>query len=220
MYSKTYFNSRELLKTIQAKFEMLNDIWALKLNYFTASTISVKIFCCFITLFLNRAHLAMSTSSYFSTPEAYSLAYCFPVLLSGMFLMMKPLFLFSTTGSISSKVAFFTFLLEVFLVVLFSLWTVHQTVVLGYSSVSPFYSLLLAAHLPFIDSYGWGSTFISFITVVVSWGFVPIWRVDALEILFLLFSPEFVIHVYGVCIYMVNLFILFLSNTIARISLK
>jgi hypothetical protein len=61
---------------------------------------------------------------------------------------------------------------------------------------------------------------VSFIVVVVSWSFVPIWRVDALEVLLLIYAPEFVVHVYGIAVNMVNLFLLFLSNTLVRISLK
>jgi hypothetical protein len=184
------------------------------------SPIPVKLFCYFLILFMNRAHLAISPLSWFSSPERYSISYCFPIVISGFFLLTRPLCTLGTTGSTFNSAASFTTILEAWLFILFSLWTVHQVVVWGYITVSPFYSLLLAAHLPFTKACGFGSFLISFVTVLVSWGVVPIWRVDALEILLLIFSPEFVCHVYGIGIHMVNLFLLFLANTLVRVSLK
>lgn len=199
---------------------MLDVIWELKLNYFAVTPIPVKLFSYFLILFLNRAHIAVSEPSWFSTPEKYGSSYCFPIVLSGLFLLIRPLCTLGTTGSTFNIAASFTTILEAWLFILFSLWTVHQMVVWEYITMSPFYSLLLAAHLPFTNAYGIGSFLISFVTVVVSWGVVPIWRVDALEILLLIFSPEVVSHVYGIGIHMVNLFLLFLANTLVRVSLK
>lgn len=199
---------------------MLNVIWELKLNYFAVSPVPVKLFSYFLILFLNRAHLAISQPSWFSSPEKYSVSCCFPILLSGLFLLIRPFCTLGTTGSTFNSAASFTSILEAWLLLMFSLWTVHQTVLWEYITVSPFYSLLLAAHLPFTKAHGCWSYAISFFIVVISWGVVPIWRVDALEVLFLIFSPEILCHVYGIGIHVVNLIILFLSNTLVRISLK
>lgn len=199
---------------------MLDMIWELKLNYFAVSPIPIKFFSCFLVLFFNRAHLAISQASQFSSPQSYTLSYCFPVLVSGLFLLLKPFCTLGFTASTLNSATSFTTLLETWLFILFSLWAVHQTVAWEYITIGPFFALLLAAHLPFTNCSGFWSTLVSFIVVVVSWSFVPIWRVDALEVLLLIYAPEFVVHVYGIAVNMVNLFLLFLSNTLVRISLK
>jgi len=199
---------------------MLNAIWELKLNYFAVSPIRIKVFCCLLVLFFNRAHLAISQASQFSSPREYTLSYCFPVLVSGLFLLLEPFCTLSFTASTMNSATSFTTILETWLFILFSLWVVHQIVAWEYITIGPFFALLLAAHLPFTKCSGFWSTLISFIVVVVSWSFVPIWRVDALEVLLLIYAPEFVVHVYGIAVNMVNLFLLFLSNTLVRISLK
>lgn len=200
----------------------MEGAWELKLQYYNSTKLSMlcKVLCCALVFFLNRAHTILSKPTAFSQSEVFKLSYCFPVSLAGLLLLSGPLYqLFNARDNMTRLVAL-AHLWELWLVIVFLLYILQMTVESGYSSVSPFFSLLLAAHLPFVAYDSSLSVLYAVLTIFISWFSICIWRVDSLEALLILFLPDILFHCYGVAINVLFLLLLFLGHSVAKLSLK